>query len=272
MATRPPIIAIVAAKGGTGKTVLAANLSAAFAAEGRKVLAIDCDPQGDLTADLGVTPTEEGGTLAHVLLAADSGQEAPLAARYDTSVDGVRLIPGGVLLDQLWPGLAAAGAEGEDALAAALTDELLEGADIVVLDTPPHLGPLTVGAMIAADLVVMPCSAQDNRAIGGLVAAVDVLNRLREGGRSTARQAGVILRVDSRRFRPRRVSRYMVEALTEGVPFELPLLGQVSEHVSIHQSTVAEVPVVASNRDSRVGSEFAAVAAAALKQLEGIPA
>ena len=86
MGTRPPIIAIVAAKGGTGKTVLSANLAAAFAAAGRQVLAVDCDPQGDLTGDLGVTPTEEGGTLAHVLLAADSGQEAPLTALYPTKV------------------------------------------------------------------------------------------------------------------------------------------------------------------------------------------
>lgn len=272
MPVRPPIIAIVAAKGGTGKTVLAGNLAAAWAAQGKKVLAVDCDPQADLTGDLGVTPTDEGGTLAHVLLAVDSGEDPPLTARYPTAVDGVSLIPSGVALDQLSMGLAAAGADGEDALRAALSDELLQDADLVILDTPPHLGPLTVGAMIAADLVLMPCSAQDNRAIGGLVAAVDVLDSLRESGRSSAAKAAVILRVDPRRFRPRRVSRYMVEALTANVPFELPVLGQVIEHASVHQSTVAKMPVVASNRDSRVGNDFAELADAVLQQLGKVPA
>lgn len=267
------VIAVVASKGGTGKTVLSANLAAAIAAQGRSVLAIDCDPQADLTGDLGVSPTEEGGTLADVLIATSEGREAPLSCRYDTPVDGVQLIPGGAPLDDLTTALAAAGSDGEDVLAASLTDDLLEGVDVVIVDTPPQAGPLPIGAMIAADLIVIPCSAQDSRAIGGLLGTVELLTRLRDGGRSHAKYAAVIVRVDQRRFRPRKASRYMVENLTgDDVPFDLPILGQVIEHASVHHSTIANVPVVVSNRDSRVASDYANVATAALAQLEAVAA
>lgn len=64
------IIAITNSKGGVGKTTTALNLGAALTAEGKRVLLIDNDPQGNLTAAMGYTPGEQKVTLANLLLAA----------------------------------------------------------------------------------------------------------------------------------------------------------------------------------------------------------
>lgn len=264
MSKHVPTVAVVATKGGTGKTVVAGNLAAALAAEGYRVTAVDTDPQADLGFDLGAEPSEV--TLADVLDAHFAERPAPETAAIETAIDGVQLIQGGTSLDEIQGDLVRAEAEGESLLAAAL-DSLEDLGDVVVIDTPPSVGPLTVGAIIAADLVLLPVSAQDQRAINSLPATMDLIERLREAERTRARAYTVATRVDSRRFRPRRLSASITEVLGSDGVFGIELLGRISEHVSVQHAPAEGRPTVAARPSGRVGLEFGKLADAVVDRL-----
>ena len=99
-------IAVVAQKGGTGKTIVAGNLAASYAARGERVLAVDCDRQADLTFDRGALVGDL--TLADVLNLQSLGEPIPDAARVETAVDGLDVIAGGEPLDDIIGALYAA--------------------------------------------------------------------------------------------------------------------------------------------------------------------
>ena len=150
----PTVIAVANQKGGVGKTTTTANLGAALARHGRRVLLIDMDPQGNLTSAVGISKKTEQ-TIAEALL----DHRAPLPT--------IHVENGICRLDVAPATLALAGAE------AALMNKLgreqrlrdqlnrnAAGYDIVVIDTPPSLGLLTINALVAADRVLIPTEAR----------------------------------------------------------------------------------------------------------------
>src|SRR5919202_596485 len=148
-------IAVANQKGGVGKTTTTANLGASLAIRGRRVLLVDMDPQGNLTAAFGQT-AHEGPTVAEALL--DRKVRLPIAAVQE---------PGGALLDLVPASLALASAEA--ALMNKLGRELRlrdqlstvrDRYEFVLIDTPPSLGLLTINALVAADRVVIPTEAR----------------------------------------------------------------------------------------------------------------
>lgn len=160
-------IATAAHKGGAGKTTLTASVAGALVEGGRRVLAVDCDPQGALGAVLGVDGTE-GPTLYEVL----TGRAAAADAVVASSVEGLDLIASDRHL---------AGADLELPRRAgwqrALRERLtgLEGYDVVLLDTAPGLGVLPFVALVAARAVLVACPPDflALRALPQLLATVD---------------------------------------------------------------------------------------------------
>jgi chromosome partitioning protein len=150
----PTVIAVANQKGGVGKTTTTANLGAALARQGQRVLLIDMDPQGNLTSALGISKTVEH-TIADALL--DYRSALPAITVQDDL--GMLDIAPATL------GLASAEAALMNKLGREqrLRDQLARNAtgyDTVLIDTPPSLGLLTINALVAADRVLIPTEAR----------------------------------------------------------------------------------------------------------------
>jgi chromosome partitioning protein len=167
------IVAIANQKGGVAKTTTTAALAAAWAARGRKVLAVDLDPQAALTYSLGFEPDDVEPTVHDVLTG-----RTPLSDTVLRAEEGFDLVPANIDL---------AGAEayllGRTAREYTLKEALEEVTDryeLIALDCPPSLGVLTINALTAADQVLVPlqCETLSHRGVGQLVATISDVQRL----------------------------------------------------------------------------------------------
>ena len=178
------ILAIANQKGGVGKTTTAINLGAALAALERRVLLVDCDPQGNATRGLGRPATPPH--LYHVL----SGGVPAVEAVRPSGFPHLDLLPA----DRDLVGVEVEfstfdGWEGRlrDALAP------LAGAyDLVLLDCPPSLGHLTVTALVAASAVLVPLQCE-YFALEGIRELLATVDRVRAGLNPRLEIGGILL-------------------------------------------------------------------------------
>lgn len=154
----PYVLAVSITKGGTGKTTTASTLAVEMAAGGDAVVLIDCDTQGQAAHALGIAPPDRGPGLAAVIGGRASAADALREARPATTGRGaVYLLAGSAALAGEAATMASDPAAGLLAIRdAALAACAATGARYVVVDTPPGWGPLSLGALAAADAVLAP--------------------------------------------------------------------------------------------------------------------
>lgn len=149
-------MAIVARKGGVGKSTLAVLLARAYALSGAKVCVVDLDPQSTATRVLTEPSADQGDVLGCLLSEGQHLDETLI----DTVFGNLCMVPSSEALS-IHETRLAADPVGVPSVAQSVNSLRELGFDLVLVDTPPSLGPLTFGALMAARWVVVPTACED---------------------------------------------------------------------------------------------------------------
>ena len=242
------VIALCNQKGGVGKTTLTVNLAQTIADTGRRVLVIDADPQANASANLGVLVDDDTLTLNDVLTVDPRTRRVKAGSIIDAATpagDGWNQLIEVVPAER---GLATREQDQDLGREYRLREALagtLEEWDVVLIDCPPSIGPLTVAALTAADaalLITEPRAAS----VDGVAQIVATLDLIRMHFNQGLEIAGVVIN----RHNPQRVDRVDWATTVQETYGDLVLDPFVPEREAISQATSGAVPVSTLTTDS----------------------
>lgn len=249
------IIAITSQKGGVAKTTSTANLAAAFALRGLRVLALDADPQGSLTLSFGIDPVEVSASLADALL---QGNPLPTVP---TSVPGLDLCPGNRLLSDVEAQLAPR--VGRERFLARALHQVRYSYNFVFLDSPPTLGLLTLNCLTAANALLVPVTPS-LLAAAGLRDLLTTVSELRDGINPDLRLAGVFITFADRRT----IAGREKEAELREDLGTLVLETTIARRIAHEYGAQAGRPVIVQDPGSIAAAEYRALADEVLRRIK----
>lgn len=167
------IIAIANQKGGVGKTTTSINLSSCLANEGKKVLLVDIDPQGNATSGVGIIKQNLENTVYELFL----GECILSECLTKSVVENLNVLPSNVNLSGAEIDLI--GVDEREFILKKELDKVKDLYDYVIIDCPPSLNVLTVNAMVAADSIIVPIQCE-YYALEGLSQLIHTINLIQE--------------------------------------------------------------------------------------------
>lgn len=240
-------IAILSQKGGTGKTTAVRTLTDVFRIGGLDVLAIDLDPQGNLSDYFDVSPDAQP-TIADVLM----GRVTAAQAIHDG------IIPANLQLAEAE--LALAGKMGRELTLRRALRELADDHDVIIIDCPPSLGLLAVNALVAADHALLSAEAQ-YFALQGVEQALEVIELARDGLNPDLNWLGVLFSIADMRTVH---SREAYQSLKQHIGEKL-LTTTVRQSIAYAESAERAVSILDHRPD--LGADYVALADELLDRL-----
>ena len=249
-------LAVVSQKGGVGKTTTAINLAAALAKLGTRTLLIDIDPQGSVRFGLGLR--SEGGGIAEFL---EGSKELPEIVRA-TSLPFLRVLLAGAVVDTgdhvEYQRLVATSPKLKE-----LFELAVQRGYLVVVDTPPGLGPIVQAVLAASDRVLVPLQCEPlalqttSQILKGIKAAMAKHDSLR--------LEGIVLTLYEEESA---ICRKIAERVRQQLPPELVFEVPVPRTPATVEAFAAGQPVVLRSPDDPASAAYTALAEALMRRAE----
>ncbi|WP_084523609.1 ParA family protein [Nocardia inohanensis] len=227
------IVALCNQKGGVGKTTSTINLGAALAECGKRVLLVDLDPQGALSAGLGVAVNELTLTIYDLLGRNTPGIDEVLMK---TSVEGMDLLPSNIDLSAAE--IQLVNEVGREQSLRRVLEPVRDRYDYILIDCQPSLSLLTVNALACADGVIIPMECEFF-SLRGLALLTDTMDKVRDRLNPRLRLYGIFVTMFDRRLLHSRQVRARVSEVFGDSVYETA----ISRTVRFPDATVAGEPI-----------------------------